>query len=312
MDFKYEVAFSLVEENKEVGRQINNLIKSKFKTFIYFENKTEVAAQNGLYIFYNIFNNESRIVVILYSDKWGKTDWTNKEEIAIQERIVKNNWDFLIFVKLDKKIITPKWYPNPNIYVNFEDYGISGVASVIENKLRELGGKIKNETIEEKAQRISEERSNIIKIKQTLDKEYLGIGMANEEVKILFGLVKKKIINLSKVAEDLFFKTTLDENFYIQLQIQYYILNIRWYPSSINFLEGSHLDFNLKKRNIKKYPFDNHFDDITTISYLFDINPSWINGWKEDRGKDKFFATEQLLDYWIKIILEEIEKNEIY
>lgn len=55
---KYEVAFSLLDEDKEIARQINNLIKNKFNTYVYFENKEKTAPQNGL--------NFSRIVVEIY------------------------------------------------------------------------------------------------------------------------------------------------------------------------------------------------------------------------------------------------------
>ncbi len=36
MKYKYEVAFTLVNEDKEVARQINDLLKNKFPTFVYF------------------------------------------------------------------------------------------------------------------------------------------------------------------------------------------------------------------------------------------------------------------------------------
>lgn len=307
MEYKYEVAFSLTEENKEIARQINNLIKNKFDTYVYFENKTETAAQDGLDIFYNIFYQEARIIVILYSEKWGKTDWTSKEELAIQNRIVKNGWDFLIIVKLNKKLNTPDWYPNSQIWVDFEEYGVKGVAGVIENKVRVLGGKIKVESVIDKAKRIAEENNNLRKIKEILDKEYEGIKRANDEVLNLFKLCKERIKSLSEEAKDLYFEIKKEESNYIQIKAQLFVLHIYWSPRSINFLDGSHLDIKLMKQEIENHRYEEYYNKVISVSYVFDINPSWIPGWRKNNYKGKFFTSEQLLDFWLDNILERIK-----
>ncbi|MEO8399723.1 MAG: hypothetical protein ABI550_07925 [Ignavibacteriaceae bacterium] len=96
-----------MDSDKEIARQINNLIKSKFSTYVYFENKEETAGQSGLEFFKQIFDINSRIVVILFNNNWGKTPMTNKEETIIRNRIVSEDWRFIILVKLNKNLKTP-------------------------------------------------------------------------------------------------------------------------------------------------------------------------------------------------------------
>jgi len=79
-NFKYDAGFTLLEEDKEICRKINELIKNKLSTFAYFINKEEIAAHNGLDKFYNIFFIDCRLVVVLLNENWGRTDYTSKEE----------------------------------------------------------------------------------------------------------------------------------------------------------------------------------------------------------------------------------------
>jgi hypothetical protein len=301
MDYKYEVAFSLEKEDIEIVRQINNLIKNRISTFTYFENKEETAAQDGLDLFYNVFNNQSKIVIVMFSNKWGKTDWTTKEEIAIRNRIVKTNWDFIIFVKLDNKIETPSWYPLSHIWVDYEKYGIKGIASVIEFKVRELGGKIKSESLIEKAKRISDEKENLTKIRKILTDE--GIERANSELIKLFALCKERIKDLTNDANKLYFSIKIEEHNYIQIKATPYVLNIHWWPESTN----SHLDISLKKKIIKGLRFEEHYEDVNSSSYVFNINPSWENGWSINNYNGKIITSEMLIDFWLNIILDRIK-----
>lgn len=307
MEYKYEVAFSLEKDDKEIARQINDLIKNKFSTFVYFENKETIAAKDGLNLFYSVFNNQSKIVVVLFSEKWGKTDWTTKEEIAIRDRIVKTNWDFIILVKLDKKLIIPDWYPNSHIWVDYADFGNERIANVIENKVKELGGIVKNESFVEKAKRIADEKENMNKIRRILETLNDGIQRANDELRNLFKICRERIEYLEENAKSLYFTIKKDEYDYMQIKAHPYILNIRWWPEFSNSLDGAHLDISIKKRINKGLSFEEHYEDLDSISYVFNINPSWENGWSIDNYNGRFFTSEKLIDHWFEIILEKLK-----
>ncbi|MFA5012578.1 MAG: hypothetical protein WC644_11580 [Ignavibacteria bacterium] len=307
MEYKYDVAFSLEKDDKEIARQINDLIKNKFSTFVYFENKESIASEDGLNLFYNVFNNQSKIVVVLFSEKWGKTDWTTKEEIAIRDRIVKTDWDFIILVKLDKKIIIPDWYPTSHIWVDYTDFGNEGIAKVIENKVKELGGKVKNESFVEKAKRIAYERENLTKIRRTLETENDGIHRANDELRSLFNICRERINYLTENAKSLYFTIKKDEYDYMQIKAHPYILNIHWWTKFSNSLYGAHLDISIKKKVRKGFMFEEHYEDLDFVSYVFNINPSWENGWSIDNYNGLFFTSEKLIDHWFEIILEKLK-----
>lgn len=307
MDYKYEVAFTLANEDKEIARQINMLIKNKFSTFLYFENKEETGAKDGLNLFYDIFKNQSRIVVVLFSEKWSQNKWTTKEEQAIKDRIVNTNWNFLIFVKIYKKLKIPEWYPNSEIFVDFEEYGYKGVASVIENKVRELGGTIGNESIEQKAKRISEEKENNKKIQNVLNKQHESVKIAEAEVANLISIVEKKIKYISENSGNLNFKIHKTYPEYVQIFSGPYILHIRWWLEISNYLDGAHLDIGLKKkRNNRSLIEENNYDNIKSVSYVFNINKSWQHGWSIHNLDGKFNTSDQLIDFWLNIILDNL------
>lgn len=244
---------------------------------------------------------------MLFSGKWGKTKWTAKEEKAIKDRVVDTNWKFLIIVKLYKKVETPDWYPSSEQWVDYEDYGIIGVARVIENKVRELGGIVKNESIIEKAERIAKEKENLRNIRAELEKEHVGIQMANDEKINLFNICKERINSLSVRAKRFYFIIKIIDSDYIQVIAHPFVINIHWWQESSIFLEGSHLDIQLKKKVKRGLMFEENYDELLFVPYVFNKNLSRQNGWCQKDYNGKFFTSEILIDKWLDIILEKMK-----
>jgi hypothetical protein len=85
---------------------------------------------------------DSRVVVVLFRDPWGKTPWTGVEETAIGERCLKQGWSGLVFVNLDQTSTIPSWVPNTHVRFGMEAYGMAGLAGVIKARVQEHGGKL--------------------------------------------------------------------------------------------------------------------------------------------------------------------------
>jgi len=75
--------------------------------YLFTQRQEQLAGTDGLESFRQAFFSQSRLVVVLYHDGWGKTRWTAVEELAIKERMFNGGWKPLLFVMLDKRSTYP-------------------------------------------------------------------------------------------------------------------------------------------------------------------------------------------------------------
>jgi hypothetical protein len=85
------------------------------------------------------FLEESRIVVVLYREPWGKTHWTGVEQTAIQEHCLKHGWEGLFFMMLDKTSTPPPWLPHTHVRFNYTDFGLEQAVGAIKARVQERG-----------------------------------------------------------------------------------------------------------------------------------------------------------------------------
>ncbi len=130
-----------------------NELAPKFDVFVYSKQQERVGASDGIETFRSVFRHEARLVVVLYRDGWGQTPWTRVESTAIEERLLREGFDFLAFVKLDAKATPPKWLPEMYIWLDFELYGLGGVVGAITYRAQQQGAAPKRETALDHAKR---------------------------------------------------------------------------------------------------------------------------------------------------------------
>lgn len=152
--FEFEVAFSFCKEDETLAIELNNLLTDRYNTYIYLEKQNELAGKDGEMEFKNVFKNRSRVVVILYRNKWGNTPWTRMEQEAIRDRAFENGYDFTLFILTEKNMQMPEWLPKQRIWYDLERYGTKAAANVIDLKIKENFGTLRIENAEEKAKRL--------------------------------------------------------------------------------------------------------------------------------------------------------------
>lgn len=151
-DYKYEVAISCLKEDASLAQQLYDFLQPRVRSiFFYPHNQADLVARDGLEAFQGVFRRESRVVVVIYREGWGQTRWTAIEEIAIKEMCFDAGWSRIVLYSEDEKI--PKWLPQSYIWAG-KRYGLSALASVIEQKVQEAGGTVGEEDVVAKAQRI--------------------------------------------------------------------------------------------------------------------------------------------------------------
>jgi hypothetical protein len=151
-DYKYEVAISCLKEDANIAQELYDLLRPRVRSiFFYPNNQDDLIARDGLEVFQNVFRRESRVVVVIYREGWGKTKWTAVEETAIKEMCFDADWTRIVVYSEDEK--APKWLPQSYIWAG-KRYGLTALAGVIEQKVQEAGGNVGEEVVEEMAERI--------------------------------------------------------------------------------------------------------------------------------------------------------------
>jgi hypothetical protein len=302
-DFKYDVAFSFLAEDEDWATSINDLVKERLSTFIYFEKQKELAGTDGEKTFNRVFGSEARIVFVLYRKGWGGTPWTRIEETAIRNRAFEKGYDFVIFAPLDKTSSLPEWLPKTQIWFGFDRWGIEGAASVIEARVQEAGGKPREETAEDRVARISKEIEAEKERKAFLD-SYDGVKAANEEVSNIFSELEKVVAG---VPDKLSIVSGGRE---CAIYGERFSIYLNWSQSYSNTLESSALYLSLfdgpvSIRGKSSFPFKKP-TRLEDIEFQFVLSRSGRPMWREARGSKKEYSTAEFVKLALTMLLNKV------
>src|ERR1022692_3290790 len=153
-DPRYDVAISFLSQDEPLALKLHEELSKNLSVFVYSKRQEELAGTDGLESFRQAFRSQSRLVVVLYRDGWGKTPWTGIEELAIRERMFEGGWKSLLFVMMDQRGTYPPWLPETHIRLNYNKFA-SDLIGAIKLRAVELGGELKVETAVGKAQRMN-------------------------------------------------------------------------------------------------------------------------------------------------------------
>lgn len=138
---KHDVAISLLKEDLALASELS-LKLAPLSTFLYSEEQEQLAGTDALASFREAFISESRLNVILHRRGWGETPYTRVEEMAIQERCLRDGWETLLLVKLDDAT-TPLWVPRSTIYLDLRAYPVDQAVGAIKRQVQNLGGDVR-------------------------------------------------------------------------------------------------------------------------------------------------------------------------
>lgn len=293
--YKYDVAFSFLERDHDLALTIDNLIKYRISSFIYSKKQNEIAGQDGEKLFNQVFERETRTIVILYRGDWGSTPWTRIEETAIRNRGYVSGYDFATLILLDKNLNPPQWFPKNRIWVGFDRWGIDGVATLIEDRVHTSGGTIKEEDIIKKLDREIKFKDEK---KKTLSSEK-GVLLANAAVDMLFSTIQDKSRDISSLKLEI---RRTDTN--LKLCFGSQVLLLDWQLSLANSLDYSL--FSIRYGQQKSIVRQNGFDSLKREEYQFDLNESRESRWRDKGDLDNLFTNEALAEHALSLFLKEI------
>ncbi len=151
--FKYDAAFSFLDQDELLARDLCDLLQDRFRTFIYSKQQRELAGTDGERTFNRVFGAEARVVAVLYRPGWGQTSWTRIEETAIRNRAFDKGYEFVVLIPVEKGP-PPEWFPKPFIWVDFDRWGKEGAAAVLEERIQRQGGETRVESVAQRAARL--------------------------------------------------------------------------------------------------------------------------------------------------------------
>jgi len=305
-EFKYDVAFSFLGQDEQTAAAISDLLKDRWKTFIYSEQQKNLVGRDGEEVLNRAFGKESRLVVVLYRPEWGSTPWTRVEETAIRRRAHFEGYDFTLFVPMDTPPTTPAWLPPTRIYSNIARFGVPGTAQHIEGRLEEAGGGSRAETIEQKAARLNrEEREERAKLAFIV---VHGKDLAGREAIALLDRMTELASKIGATPE-----RVVDQRCLGCFQKSGFTTCAGWYPGPyLNTMDESVLVMTLwggiwrLRPDIygrKKPPI------VRETNYVFDVTRVTHQAlWRPQRGNEPALSTVSLADLWMNQFLDHIEK----
>lgn len=149
---KYDVAISFLYEDLNLAKALYDELSKGLEVFFFPRNQEELAGTDGLESMREPFRNESRLNVVLYRPRWGKTQWTAVEETAIKESCLNTSFKSLFFFSIERTADLPKWLPETHVRFSYADFSLEQAVGAIKARAQERGSCIQPLTPTRKAE----------------------------------------------------------------------------------------------------------------------------------------------------------------
>ncbi|MEO6865022.1 MAG: hypothetical protein ABI229_06195 [Gemmatimonadaceae bacterium] len=156
-EYKYDVAFSLLDSDLSYAQRLEAKLNERFTTFLYSEQKKKLTWGDGADEMMEVYGRTARAVVLLMREGYGQTFFTKLEEQAIRSRLYVGPQDFLMMVLMEE-MPSPTWLPRQYIFAKEEQWTFDELATAIAAKIKTLGGQLQKPTAIQLARNRAAER----------------------------------------------------------------------------------------------------------------------------------------------------------
>jgi hypothetical protein len=306
-DFKYDVAFSFLQEDEGLAIQLDDLLKDRLKTFIYSERQLEVAGTDGETLFNQVFGRDARSAVVLHRAAWGSTPWTRIEETAIRNRGHEYGYDFVLFIPLDKPAAAPVWLPKNRIWISMNRWGLDTAAAIIEARVQELGGSPHEESVEELALRLQQQTEFARRRQAFLDSEP-AVKLATDEFFKLCAEVDKVLLDVKAAAPRFAFK--IQEDRHLKSVVGGgRTVSFLWHQAYRNLLRDSKLAVTFWEghASTNEIVLGSRAKQIRTWAFDPEVDVGQFTGWRSPALEERLFSTEDLVARSFKQLLQDVQ-----
>jgi len=138
--YEHDVAISFAGEDRATAEHIADvLIKKGLSVFYDKFYKIDLWGKSLSKWFKNKYGKSSRFVLVLISKHYPVKDWTDFEFSTAKEEENKRKKEFILPVMLDRTRYVG--LPSDKAYLDFEEYGVNGIADCIVEKLKKFTSK---------------------------------------------------------------------------------------------------------------------------------------------------------------------------
>lgn len=299
---KYDIAFSFLEKDEHLANQINDLIKDTYNTFLHSKKFEDSSNTKHEKTFIDVFGKQSKMVVVLFRNKWGTTPWTKIDENTIRNRAFDEDQNFLLFIPLDNPYKIPKYLPKVFIWNDLAKAGIKGAADIIEERIRLLTDKSKAESpkhLKTKNEIILQFEVESSKFLESVS----GLEIADVELKKLFSALEIEKNKITANDKSIFLSYKRENRICV---VEYGEFSIKFYlqPGKNNLHMDSPLYFELQRQAVSS----NEPEILGAEIYHFELKKVGVYGWIKNDDGDSFISSKQLAEDSIKLLLSQSKK----
>jgi hypothetical protein len=311
---KYDVAISFLAEDVSIAQAIHEKLVGGLDVFFFPRNQEELAGTDGLESMRAPFLRESRLNVVVYRPKWGKTRWTAVEEQAIIDSCLNNSFRSIFLYVVENTATLPKWLPENYVYFSSASYALDEAVGAIKARVQERGGEYKPLTPAKKAEmnRAEEEYRQAKSYIASLD----GIAQIFSKVRELFEEIRRQCDEVNQAGNDsIEYRVSLKER---QIEQNCTLggprvgMAVFWYQPYGNLLDKAILGVREFNENIIIPPGHIRITDPEVIHetmYGPDISRAREYGWSPQRGGKGFISSKELASQCVIQILDLMDRD---
>jgi len=260
------------------------------------------------------FLHESRLNVVIYRPKWGKTKWTAVEEQAIIDSCLNNSFRSIFLYVVEKTSVLPKWLPENHVYFNSDNYVLDEAVGAIKARVQERGGEYKPLTPLKKAEmnRSEEEYRRAKSYMSSID----GMAQIFSKVQELFEEICTQCDAVNQAGHDnIEYRVHIKEREIEQictLAGPRVGMVVVWHQLMSNSLDRAFLGIREFNENMIIPPGRmrlNNPDVIRETKYDADISRALDYGWKLQRGDKGFISSKELASQCVIQFLDLMDRD---
>ena len=308
-EYEYDVAISFLSQDVDLARELADRLSPELRVFVYVDRQEEIAGTDGLTTFRAIFRSAARLVVVLFRDGWGESNWTRVEQEAITDRFLKEGASFLFFLMVDPKSTPPPWVPDKHIRFNLADFGLEQAIGAIKLRVQDAGGILRRETIADRARR-AEELAAFMRETDQLRRSERGVKAVRTSALDLVAEVQRLATEASNAAPRLQLEAA-SHDVSIGLRTPRASLLLQWVNRYVNVIDDSPLVIRVYRGAIilpgesRIYIWEPQL--LEEHRYNPDRSQSLGWCWRDQAGKQT--TSSALAEHVVRLLLDQINSG---
>jgi hypothetical protein len=305
---RYDVAISLRWTDVEHARALYDVLRDRLEVFFADDRQEDFVGTDGEETFGHIFRDRARIVVVLYRPDWGSTPFTRAEEAAIKQRAWNGGYGFSIWVPMDEAKSVPPYLPPQHVWFDFARYGVSGLASVVEERVRESGREVRPETALDRIQAVKR-RIDLQHQRSTFLSSQAGVDYVAESFAQTESLIDKKIEEYNAVSPYVQFVQNVERG---QRSVTAWPFRCFFYEEryASNSASRAQIEVHIYK-NIARRTHDTPWSEVAKMTFKPTLDPEGVPSWLGKGGvyHNMESAISEVLDFLAERAYQAHEKG---